>query len=302
MTRHFLGGVLALCSCMAANPAWAIYDQVVLPTPDGFWGFNINNPSASALKWSPTGGHDGGGYYYVSNWGDEGLFTSGDYQSARVYYRMPVLPYNERMYNIYAWNPTANSSQWHILNINSDGLDSAGHSPNISWPGQFNTNAQWIQYPADGPIAQGGWVKLGPGPQTDANADGGRGVYFNPPDGYSNPSDVHAPSVYVKYQPWYNGDIAFSAIRIVEVVEDNGDFDMDQDVDGNDLLVWQRGGSPNGVTPGDLQLWKDTFGMTSSAVSSAAVPEPASALMVLLGTCIAGGVANARTRRTRARQ
>jgi hypothetical protein len=42
----------------------------------------------------------------------------------------------------------------------------------------------------------------------------------------------------------------------------DGDFDDDGDVDGNDFLLWQRGGSPNGATSGDLALWEDNYGMT----------------------------------------
>jgi hypothetical protein len=298
MRRHILCGILALCGGAAASPSWALYDEIVQPTPDGFWGFEIDNPDASALKWSASGGHDGGGYYYIDNWGDEGLFN-GDYQAARVYYYMPVLPYDERTYNIYAWNPAAHSDDWHILNINSDGQDLAGSTPNISWAGIFNTNAQWIQYPDSQP--PGAWIKLGPGPQTDASVDGGSGVYFNPPDGYHDPTNVGAPKVYAKYQPWYNGSIAFSAIRIVEIVPPpgDGDYDFDGDVDGNDFLVWQRGDSTNGLTGGDLDDWELNFG--SSTVATSPVPEPASVLTALVGLCCVGGVAHVKSRRRRSR-
>jgi hypothetical protein len=39
-----------------------------------------------------------------------------------------------------------------------------------------------------------------------------------------------------------------------------GDFDNDNDVDGRDFLVWQRGGSPNSLSSGDLALWQQTYG------------------------------------------
>ena len=71
---------------------------------------------------------------------------------------------------------------------------------------------------------------------------------------------------------------------IVEVISAsaNGDFDLDGDVDVADLLLWQRGGSPNPFSPGDLALWESTFtGGPVSAVN--AVPEPASAAMLLCG-------------------
>jgi T5SS/PEP-CTERM-associated repeat protein len=52
-----------------------------------------------------------------------------------------------------------------------------------------------------------------------------------------------------------------------------GDFDLDLDVDGADLLVWQRGGSPSPNSPGDLAAWKANVGQ-SAASAVAAVPEP----------------------------
>src|SRR5262245_39274161 len=39
-----------------------------------------------------------------------------------------------------------------------------------------------------------------------------------------------------------------------------GDFDGDGDVDGRDFLVWQRGGSPNPLSAGDLAQWQANYG------------------------------------------
>jgi hypothetical protein len=66
----------------------------------------------------------------------------------------------------------------------------------------------------------------------------------------------------------------------------DGDFDNDGDVDGRDFLIWQRGGSPNGVgSASDLALWKANYGFgTLSAVSATtAVPEPTSLLLTVVG-------------------
>jgi hypothetical protein len=41
-----------------------------------------------------------------------------------------------------------------------------------------------------------------------------------------------------------------------------GDFDGDGDVDGADFLLWQRGGSPNGIGSGDLADWENNYGNT----------------------------------------
>ena len=43
-----------------------------------------------------------------------------------------------------------------------------------------------------------------------------------------------------------------------------GDFDNDGDVDGHDFLVWQRGGSPNGINSGDLGTWQSNYGRDSA--------------------------------------
>ncbi|MDZ4658959.1 MAG: hypothetical protein SH868_15390 [Bythopirellula sp.] len=79
-----------------------------------------------------------------------------------------------------------------------------------------------------------------------------------------------------------------------------GDFDLDGDVDGRDFLAWQRGGSPNPFSAGDLGDWQGNYGVGGLATTTAAttltdngvspVPEPAS-LGLLLGlmTTILGG-------------
>jgi hypothetical protein len=63
-----------------------------------------------------------------------------------------------------------------------------------------------------------------------------------------------------------------------------GDFDADGDVDGNDFLLWQRGGSPNPLNPMDLAEWEANYGTTSSTIAAAAsIPEPSTLLLSLLG-------------------
>jgi len=63
-----------------------------------------------------------------------------------------------------------------------------------------------------------------------------------------------------------------------------GDFDGDSDVDGKDFLLWQKGGSPNGITAGDLNEWGTNFG-TASVASLTSVPEPTTGLLLLIGAC-----------------
>jgi hypothetical protein len=56
-----------------------------------------------------------------------------------------------------------------------------------------------------------------------------------------------------------------------------GDFDHDGDVDGGDLLEWQRGNSPNPGSIIDLANWQSGYG--AGEIASAIVPEPASCLI-----------------------
>jgi hypothetical protein len=77
---------------------------------------------------------------------------------------------------------------------------------------------------------------------------------------------------------------------------DNADFDNDGDVDGADFLAWQQNvdkttgatraqGDANGdgaVNGADLSIWRGQFG-PAAAASAAAIPEPATALLVLIG-------------------
>lgn len=68
------------------------------------------------------------------------------------------------------------------------------------------------------------------------------------------------------------------------VTSENGDFDNDGDVDGNDFLKWQRGMSPNSGSPGDLALWQSTYGQGTLVAPVASVPEPASIGLLLVGS------------------
>ncbi|QEG37245.1 beta strand repeat-containing protein [Bythopirellula goksoeyrii] len=62
-----------------------------------------------------------------------------------------------------------------------------------------------------------------------------------------------------------------------------GDFDFDGDIDGYDFIIWQRGDSPNPLSPSDLAAWHASYG-TSLVVASTAVPEPSTWIVLLMGT------------------
>ncbi|TWU29259.1 hypothetical protein [Bythopirellula polymerisocia] len=75
--------------------------------------------------------------------------------------------------------------------------------------------------------------------------------------------------------------------RIIRPVsEDTGDFDGDGDVDGHDFLVWQRGGSPNGINSGDLAIWQAQYGTSPPLVAGLAVPEPSALLLTLIANAM----------------
>jgi T5SS/PEP-CTERM-associated repeat protein len=67
-----------------------------------------------------------------------------------------------------------------------------------------------------------------------------------------------------------------------------GDFDLDGDVDGRDLLLWQRGDSPSPLSAGDLADWQANYGAGEIAAASTAVPEPGAWwLIAMLGNAVA---------------
>jgi hypothetical protein len=66
-----------------------------------------------------------------------------------------------------------------------------------------------------------------------------------------------------------------------------GDFNLDDQVDGTDFLIWQRGESPAAGSAFDLQLWEGNFGTTGTGAVIAAVPEPSALSLALFASCCA---------------
>jgi hypothetical protein len=65
-----------------------------------------------------------------------------------------------------------------------------------------------------------------------------------------------------------------------------GDFDNDNDVDGEDFLIWQRGESPGGLTADDLDQIRMNFGQ---AAPIAAIPEPSGVLLLATAVALTAG-------------
>jgi hypothetical protein len=76
--------------------------------------------------------------------------------------------------------------------------------------------------------------------------------------------------------------------RLISEVVDTipGDFDNDGDVDGRDFLVWQRGGSPNPLSAGDLAEWQAAYNGGALSAVVASVPEPSAIWLALMGTVV----------------
>lgn len=85
--------------------------------------------------------------------------------------------------------------------------------------------------------------------------------------------------------------VAIEAGDVGTPIGQPGDFDGDNDVDGADFLVWQRGNTAPPLDPTALTLWQANFG-TPLVANATAVPEPGSLLLSALGgICLVGGFA-----------
>ena len=91
-------------------------------------------------------------------------------------------------------------------------------------------------------------------------------------------------------------DLEIESIRVlVPAPTLAGDYDDDQDVDGDDFLVWQQmlgatvtpgtgadGNNSGTIDAGDLTVWRNNFGMAASSGAAAPVPEPLSMSLVAM--------------------
>lgn len=92
--------------------------------------------------------------------------------------------------------------------------------------------------------------------------------------------------------------VAWDNLRITAVEPEPyvpGDFDQNGAIDGFDLLMWQRGESPEPLGAADFVDWEANFGGTLGV--AAGVPEPGAMCLALLAA--AGGAGAVRLRRCR---
>ena len=81
----------------------------------------------------------------------------------------------------------------------------------------------------------------------------------------------------------------------VNLFVDSADFDEDNDVDGEDFLIWQKNtGGPGGLSQGDanndgnvdqddLVIWENQHGSTTPLAGVSAIPEPHAICLLLSG-------------------
>jgi hypothetical protein len=82
----------------------------------------------------------------------------------------------------------------------------------------------------------------------------------------------------------YNAGAGTVVLSNFLAVELPGDFNFDGKVDGADYVVWRK----NAMAPEAFNTWRANFGATAGSASSinATVPEPATALLLVLGVAL----------------
>lgn len=133
-------------------------------------------------------------------------------------------------------------------------VDADGTRNNYAWYGQLLGNALLTL-----PIASPTWVEA-PGATSglDLNAIDHMHLQLDP-GGFGTTGQY---------------TVRWNELSFVTIAGLPGDFNNDSRVDGQDFLVWQRGGSPAPLSTDDLNAWKAGFGVTASSPTIGAVPEP----------------------------
>jgi len=135
--------------------------------------------------------------------------------------------------------------------------------------------------------------------QASVDALGSFGVFAVPGPENSEWSDASQPIF--SRREFANVRDDESPFRLATVIVAHpGDFDVDNDVDGDDFLHWQRGESFDPLSLNDLQDWSDNLGSVVSPISTAtsfeAVPEPSTAVIAALAIGMASVIGRARGR------
>jgi hypothetical protein len=169
------------------------------------------------------------------------------------------------------------AGQWYVNNTQ---FFTVGYPDGVA---NFNASAQPQSFPWDATAAN--WATL----DFDGtfNKDDNTGVDSTVPfaTGAAPAADLSGViDGFGLYSPSNVGTRRFDTFEILGTPVGGGkkgDFDTDNDVDGNDFLRWQRGQSPHPLTSTpDLADWKGNYAKATAA--AAAVPEPAAVALVAL--------------------
>ncbi len=249
--------------CWGFGPrAHAQYDVIV--TPDQFqvqtFGTNISQSTADAYP-----GDNAAGYYWTPNYANA--------PSGTIVIPLPAgMQPGWHQYAVCQWDPNVHSQQFYVVDIGADGGPLYDKPPSEPWYGQFGTNQQWLKNPQNN---QGGWVQLGPGPQSDSSGDGGA----SNPDGNGGygvwiTSDSGHPYLQIHYLGFESAPQSFDAVHIVQI---DGPT-WNSDLNGNSPLPWSDPGNwsttTTASTPPNAPGAVANFLHASTAPGTVTVDEP----------------------------
>ena len=78
----------------------------------------------------------------------------------------------------------------------------------------------------------------------------------------------------------YDADLTYIGVIPPPANNEPGDFNADGAVSGPDLVKWQRGESPDPLSPSDLTAWQQNYGAGALLAAPISVPEPATYLLL----------------------
>jgi hypothetical protein len=168
-----------------------------------------------------------------------------------------------------------------LLPIAIDGysiVSSTSALSTVSWTGIGASVANWNKSPASSSSAL---TESNPNAATSIDAGGS----FNLGTIGNFSSEAAQDGLAMKFLIGSEQSFRYATIQFISGASQPGDFDGDGDVDGRDLLRWQRGQSPNPLSASDLAAWKANYGAGSLA-AVAAVPEPGTWMLALMGSAV----------------